>query len=414
MRVTLYKPMPYQLAVHNGLEAHWREGIHIVKAVRQSGKSMMAINILMKASLEHQGEVSIMISPTLKQARKVFKDILKACKGTGLVVGSNGSDLEITFRTGSVVQFLSGEQDEESLRGYTVSKHGILIIDEAAYISDNVFYTVIHYVNATHAPILCISTPKFRNGFFYDYYIEGEKGTKNVYAYDFTDYDNPFLTAERLEMFRQKMPINLFRADYLGQWMENTSELFGDFATLMDSSYPVEGQMVAGVDWGVGREAKSGNSDYTAVSIMNGKRQQVKMYHWNDLSATDTIKRIVEAFLDWNVTKAVVETNSIGAVYLDLLRQEIRRKGAKCSIVGFNTNNASKRQIIEGLVVDIQNRAIRLIDDNELKIQLSAYQMERTPSGLITYNAASGYHDDCVIATALSNHGTKTANLSWL
>lgn len=40
-----------------------------------------------------------------------------------------------------------------------------------------------------------------------------------------------------------------------------------------------------------------------------------------------------------------------------------------------------------------------------LTAELKRYEYEISPSGGITYNAPSGYHDDCVMALALANHG---------
>ena len=42
------------------------------------------------------------------------------------------------------------------------------------------------------------------------------------------------------------------------------------------------------------------------------------------------------------------------------------------------------------------------LDDNEQSIQMSAFRMEKTPSGKITYNGTPGYHDDCIMAFAIS------------
>lgn len=407
--INTYHAQPYQRAVHDGLAKHWSGSTHCVKAVRQSGKSLMCENVLLKCSLENKGETSIMVSPTLKQCRECFKALKRACSPS-LITLANAQLLEIEFCTGSRVIFLSAEQGD-NLRGFTVTKNGILIIDEAAYIKDDIYYLCTPFVNANNAPTLIVSTPRFRSGFFYDIFTDT---SGMVHSYDFTEYTNPYLTKEKLEFYRTKMPINLFRADYLGEWMEATSELFGDFASVMSQSYEYKGGTVAGIDWGVGKSAKSADSDSTAVSIMSEDNNQVALLHFNDLSATDTIKRIVEAFRKYNVKRAFVETNSIGSVYLELLRKEVRRMGLICAITGFNTSNATKREIIEGLVVDIQNKTIGLLNDNELKVQMSAYTMERTPSGQITYNAASGYHDDCIIATALSNHGNKKGGLSWM
>ena len=409
IKVKLYTPQPYQRAVHIGLAEHWEDSVHLVKSTRQAGKSVMCENVLVKCSFDHPKQQSIMICPTYKQGKKIYRSIAHKFKGTPLLATANASDLEVTFTNGSQITFLSAEQGD-NLRGFTVSKYGILIIDEAAYVSDDVFYTATPFVNANKAPILAVSTPRFRAGFFYDFYTDGIEGKAGVFSYNFADYPNPYITAEKLEMYRRRMPVNLFRADYLGEWMEATSDLFGDFAKVMNNTITMtEGENTAGLDWGVGKDAQSSDSDYTALSVFNGERQQVRLLHFNDLDETATIAAVVDALLTYRVRKIVVETNSIGRVYLGLLKKAIANRGVPCRVVEFNTTNESKRRIIEQFIVHVQNRTIQLLDEAEMKIQMSAYQMERTAGGKVTYNAASGYHDDCIIATSLALYGLTQA-----
>jgi hypothetical protein len=378
----------------------------VVKAVRQCGKSMMCENIIIECSLRHAHQTSIWVSPTIKQSKRIFKSIVKNLRNSGLLLSHNGTDLDITFINGSQILFASAEQGD-NIRGATVSKYGIMIIDEAAYITDEVYYVCTPFVNANNAPTLIVSTPRFKSGFFYDFFEDGRNGKPNIYSYDFTEYPNPYLTKERLEMYRSKMPLNLFRADYLGQWMEAMSDIFGGFKRILNNSVTLDGNYTAGIDWGVGKSAKSEDSDQTSLSIFNSLHQQVRIYHWNDLDETTTINRIVAALKENQVRKVVVETNSIGSVYLGLLKKAIQAAGVPCQVIEFVTSNDSKRQVIEALIVEVQNRTIQLLDDAEQSLQMSAYTMERTPSGKITYNAAPGYHDDCIIATALALHGTK-------
>lgn len=404
--IKLYTPQEYQRAVHKGLAEHWEDSVHIIKAVRQCGKSIMLVNILIKCSLEHANQTSVLISPTFKQAKNLLNQINKAFKATPYCQSSNSSDLIFTFSNGSSIQFLSAEQGE-NIRGYTVSKYGVLCIDEAAYISDEVYYTATPFTNASHAPIIIVSTPRFKSGFFYEFFMDGMNKKGSIYSYDFADYDNPFITEEKLNLYRNKMPLNLFKADYLGQWMENNSELFGDFTKIINKNPYRGGRLIMGCDWGVGKSAKSNESDYTAVSIFNDNQEQVYIERWNDLDETETIKRIVDIAQQQKVYKIIAETNSIGNVYLGLLKKEIQRRHLAIQVKGFDTTNTSKNDIIQYFIVQVQNRTMTILDDIELKLEMSVYQLQKTPKGAITYNAENGYHDDEIIATALALEGLR-------
>lgn len=407
IEVVLYHPQPYQQAVLDGLTAHWKDSIHVIKAVRQCGKSMMLENMLIKYSLNHKNQNSVLISPTFKQGEKILNSITKQLGGTPVFKKSNSSLGTVEFINGSTIQFLSAAQGN-NLRGETVTEHGILAIDEAAYIPDDIYYIASPFTNVHRPPTVIVSTPRFRTGFFYDFFRDGKDDHPNVYSYDFTEWENPYITPDKLEMYRRRMPLNLYRADYLGEWMEATSDLFGDFSKVLSNTVSHGTRHTAGLDWGTGKAAGQ-NSDSTALSIFNEHRQQVRIYNWNDLDETQTIKAVLGAVREYDIRKMVVETNSIGAVYLGLLKKAIAESGLPCVVVEFNTTNDSKRRIIEQFVVEVQNRTVQLLDDPEQKVQLASYQMERTPSGKVTYNAAKGYHDDIIMATAFALHGMRSA-----
>ena len=101
------------------------------------------------------------------------------------------------------------------------------------------------------------------------------------------------------------------------------------------------------------------------------------------------------------IKKVVAETNSIGEVYLSLLKKDIKSVYSG-DIVEFTTSNTSKREIIENLVAEIGKGNITLYENDEQRREFSAYAMEITPTGKITYNAPYGLHDDIVMASAMA------------
>ena len=60
--------------------------------------------------------------------------------------------------------------------------------------------------------------------------------------------------------------------------------------------------------------------------------------------------------------------------------------------------------------LEIQNQTITLLDEYDLKLEFASYEMQTTKSGKITYNGATGIHDDIVMATAIALSGYKIGN----
>ena len=66
--------------------------------------------------------------------------------------------------------------------------------------------------------------------------------------------------------------------------------------------------------------------------------------------------------------------------------------------------NLSKTQLIQRLIVAVEQREVAWPAAwTVLTDEMKRYEYKITGTGAITYNAPSGYHDDCVIALALAN-----------
>ena len=407
-----YKPKPWQKVVHQAISngGQRNENVYVVKSPRQIGKSMIIEQELLRASINNSYAVSICLSLTIPNCRKIYKDIVSGCRDSGIISKNNDSLLYIEFITGSSVIFLSAQQ-KETLRGYTVKNGGILCIDEAAYIPDEIFNLVFPFVSVNRADILMTSTPRLKQGTFYNYFMMGLAHTlPNIHSFDLCEFDtSEFLSPEKKELYRTTMPRNQYRTEILGEFIEEGGNVF----TISNEAYlePTQGNQGydnSGQDYYVGIDWSNGNGgDYTVVSVLDKNGRQRGIHYDNTKPPKDQIEQIVD-FLTQKIDpkkirRVYAESNSIGAVYIDIIKE--RLKDQPYDIESFTTTNATKREIIESLSVDFENNQIQLMHNREQKNELLAYSMELTKGGLITYNAPYGLHDDFVIALALANYG---------
>jgi hypothetical protein len=348
---------------------------------------------------------SICISPTLTQSRKIYKELVRGIQNLPIYESSNSTVLEINLTNGSCIKFRSGEQ-REALRGETVT--GILCIDEAVFLQDEVIYNTFPFVDANRAPILLTSTPKFKNGVFYEFFIKGMDNEKGFHSYDVCEYDtSALLSADRLEMYRKTVAPQIFRSEYLGQFIEAVSTVFGDVEKLCGTTLHSASQRVMGIDWSNGGVDKGGNPDETSIAILNEHNELEFIEGFSDKEVNETIDYIISKIKEYDVKKVVVEMNSMGATYVNLLKKKIASLGLRCQVIEFFTTNESKREIIEGLQIHCLNGTIQLIKDNKLLLEMVSYMSERTPTGKITYNGSPGVHDDMVISLSLALWGQK-------
>ena len=376
-----------------------------VKAPRQVGKTTVLTAVLLHYALSFKNGFSILMEPTNKQCSRVFAEMKNLLDNTGLIKSANQSALLLEFITGSKIQFLSGEADIASFQGYVV-KNGVLCIDEAAFITDDVFYALTPTTDVHKAPIILTSTPRFRNGFLYDYFVEGLDGhSTTVKSYDWAGLS--ILTEEKLAFYKRTLPERLFRNYYLGEFCDATGSVFGSFShvisddfedpTYYDTAWHKNIDCYCGIDWSSGQ-----GQDYTVVSFFNSKRQQIYIERWNDLDETQTIDRIVELLREFRPKTTQYEKNGIGVVYGGLLSKAVAKAGLSVGLRPFVTSNNSKTKLVNSLLVAIQNNDVQLLNNENLISEMTTYEVQLLPSGNVTYNGAKGTHDDMVMATMLS------------
>lgn len=397
---------PWQSDVVKGILSYPND-IHVMKSKRQIGKSILIENLLLYYAVNKKNSTSICISPTLNQSRKIYKEIRKGIINLPIYESSNSTTLELTFTNGSQILLKSGEQSD-GLRGNTVS--GILCIDEAVFIKDQVIYEALPFVDANRAPILLTSTPKFRQGVFYDFYKKGCDGIKGFHSYDVNNYDTSILLPkERLEMYRQSVAPQIFRSEFLGEFIDVVSNLFGDLQKLIGNTITPSNKKVLGIDFSNGGIDASNNPDETAITLMNEFKEVEKVWTFTDKDAIQTVDFIVDLVKTYGVQKVVAEANSMGRTYIDLMKKKISALHLRCQVVEFWTDQKSKQDIIQALQVECQNGTIQLINDNKLLLEMVSFEVSPTATGKLHYEGANSVKDDMVMSLAFALYGCKQA-----
>lgn len=399
-----YKPYKHQLYVHQGIEKYGLKSghIHCVKAKRQIGKSYIIINEILKQSLNNTGIASCVLSPTLNQARKIYKEILRVTENTGAIDKKNDSLLEIQFASGSVAYFKSAEQ-RDNLRGYTFN---FLCIDEASYISDEIYSIIRPTCDVHQAPILMVSTPKFRMGFFFETFQMGylDKYKGKITSYDLTKFDTSMLLPnETLELYREMLPKSMFITEYLGEFLDSESIVFGNFKECINNNVSDYNELYVGIDW-----ASGVGSDYTVVTALNEHNEQVFLLAFNNKTSTQQIDYIVENFaLYGNKIKHIIaEINGVGKPLVDALKMKINN----IPITEWTTSNQNKIELINRLQVQFEQKKIKILDNEEQTAQLAMYEAKINTKGTVTYNAPAGANDDMCMALMFAVESRRQKN----
>lgn len=370
---------------------------------------MMLANLLLFFAINFPKTKNFCVSPTIKQAKAIYKTLVDATADPGaiLIKSKNATDLIIRLTNGSSINFKSAEQ-REALRGYTAD---FLCIDEAAFIPDDIFYLILPWTDAKKAPMLLTSSPFVKSGFFWQYYNYGLERTHNTVTVDwsspgFKESVEMILPPERLEEYRQMLPKNVFTTEYLGEFLDEEGLVFiGIDYVKRPEIYPSD-KLYFGIDW-----SNQTDNDDTVLTAFNQRGEQVFIKYWNNLSTLEQVDTIFKQLELYKAQTQVIvsETNSIGTPYTDLLKAKSQWLNTK--VVGFNTSNSSKNDLVVNTQVAIEQKKILLHPDEKLKREFGYFSVNYNPKTRnITYAAPQGLWDDIVMATMFAYEGMKTSN----
>lgn len=156
--IVIYTPRKWAWDFHNS-EKRWR----VIVAHRRAGKTVAAINHLIRDAMMTKGSRFAYIAPTYRQAKDIVWDMLKHYAGKVKGVDFNESELRADFGNGARLR-LYGADNPDALRG--IGLWGV-IFDEYSQQPSNIFTEIIRPALADHKGYaIWIGTPKGKNDFF--------------------------------------------------------------------------------------------------------------------------------------------------------------------------------------------------------------------------------------------------------
>ena len=408
-----FKPYLHQADVINELkDARGTGKIVTVNSSRQKGKSYMISNLLLYFAINFAKTNNYCVSPTLKQSKAIYRVIMDAIGNSGVVKTKNATDLTITLINNSTINFKSAEQ-RDALRGFTAD---FLCIDEAAFIPDEIFYLILPWTDAKKAPILMTSTPFVKGGFFFNYFNYGLEHSHNTTTINWSDPKykesiEKILPPEKLEEYRQVLPSNVFKTEYLGEFLDDDGAVFvGLKDILCDTAITATDRLYVGLDF-----SNQGENDYTVISIFNDKGNQVYIKYFNNTSPLGQIVKIVKELepLADQIDVISCELNSIGTPYTDLIKEKSQILEDK--VEGFQTSNTSKNAIVLNMQTAIENKNVTLLPDDKEIREFGYFTATYSPKTRnVSYAAPQGLNDDTVMATLIAydayRQGTQVGN----
>ena len=376
------------------------KGKHLVLACgRRTGKSEMALWRIWNWAVERPGQDFWWVSPTLKQARR---DIMpRGMKMWGKQKEfSDFTMLDMIFylHNGSRIILSSGEKDHlDNLLGAGL---GGAVIDEAARQHPKVWFEYVEPMLAEAGGHCWFpSTPKGRN-WFWEAYNWGQGNTEKEWAsVHATSFSNPTIDRSRLEDLKRRLPSQIWREQYMGEFLDAAGGAF-EGAAQCEARYkiPIEFDprqtYVGGVDL-------ARKKDWTVVMILDGNGKMVYQDRFRDMAFESQKLRILRAARLYGDCPMWVDQTGMGMSFVE----DLRNKGVR--VYGIQLDHKTKTEMLQHLQYLLEIGDVSFPIGNIVGEELDRYEMEVRETGTIRWGAPPGGHDDTVIALALACWGMR-------
>lgn len=384
--------------LHDGQQRIKRERgrYNCVVAGRRFGKNVLLHDLCVESALA-RSQPTAWAAPTYRQLMddwRTLSDLLQP-----VTTRRNETEKQIALLGGGILDFWSLD-NPDTIRG---RKYARFIVNEAGLVA-----RLADIWNLIARPTLIdlegdayfAGTPKGRNDFWQLYNITQPGWVR----WQFSSYDNPHIPAAELNSLQHTMTERAYAQEILAQFIEDGGGVFRyvmDAATATPQAEAAQDhQYLIGVDWGRVNDA-------TVFAVMDSTERA--LVYLDRMTGTDygmQRNRLVALWERFGKCPVVAEYNSMGGPQVEALQ------AAGMGVRAFNTTNASKAEIIQGLELAFERHDITILPDDILINELLAYESERLSSGMVRYGAPSGGNDDTVMALAIA--WNQVAAPAWL
>lgn len=389
--IRLYTPHRGQWRVHKS-ERRFR----VVPCGRRWGKTLLAANEISWWALNHKNTEYAWVAPWFRQSKVVYRLMRKALRKA--IAYKSDAELRIEFKNGSVIQFFSAE-NPDAIRGNGFNG---VVIDEAgdALRNEGVWFDAIRpTLSDRNGWALIIGTPKGRNLFF-RMYSWGEDPEYSEWA-SFTapTSDNPYIPAKEIEAAKRELPEDSYNQEYGAQFLEHGAGVFKGLDACLKGELDTTYERAVGHLYTLGWDPAK-YQDFSVLTLIDvTERRVVGWWRSNQIDYTVQIQHVASIAERFGA-HVLMDVTGVGSPLFEQLSIQAQQRGFTCE--EFLFTNTTKKALVEALQVGIQNRDIEIPVLAVLLNELRIFEYVLTKTGLLSYSAPSGAHDDCVISLALA------------
>ena len=367
---------------------------------RQNGKCFLTALYGLYVSLTQPGSVTICVSPSQRQSdlwmEKLRGFALAKAEIRDAIVDI--SQTQVTFSNGAKVYSLpSGSQGSATIRGF--SKVTVLVVNEAAWVSDETFAAVQPFLAASGGgKVVLISTPFGQSGYLWRAWGNDLYAKSNI-----PSSASPLISDEFLKTEGQTMDALTFASEYEARFMSSQSAYFGtELVQGCVEGYPLvetpsdehkDMKFYLGCDWG-----RVEGGDRTVLTVVGIDEEGLGKILWIKVfEATDYMQQasyITWLHGLWRFRKIFSDASNHAT------NDNLISKGLPVEPVNFTV--PTKVELYSRLKAALESGKLILPNHTDLLRELSLFEYRISEKGNLLLHHPPGGHDDFPDSTALA------------
>lgn len=394
------------VTLHPG-QVRWLEARSPVKVAacgRRWGKSYAeAVDLLYFAAL-HRGSSQFLIAPTYDQVSTIFNYAVSLVTSSEVfapfvdqVVRSPFPELQVF---GSSIGARSTGNEGKNIRSKGADR---IIYDEAAFIPETARAAIAPLLaNSSIAEQVYISSPWGKN-YFWDLFIQGQRREFGYTSFQFPSWTSPYVSRAYLAKQKRELTTLEFAVEYGAEFSEDQATVFKWelIRACLDTDLTVPDPPPHGRRYIIGFDPAKW-VDRSGVVVLDATTIPWQAVEVRDIGGRDYLAQapvLKDLATRYSGARVLMDSTSHDQMLESLQRDHV-------SVEGFQFTNASKQELINGLVIAMEQDRVRIPNHPDLLKELSYYRFELTAAGNVRLGAPekAGHHDDLVTALALAVH----------
>lgn len=379
-----------------------------LRAGRQVGKSTIIAIKAAKFALENPNKTIMVISKTERQAELLFSKILFNINQIERNEISKGKDRptkhKIQLKNKSVIHCLPTGETGFGIMGYTID---LLIADEAAWIPEEVWNSLIPSMAITKGNIWVLSTPYLKEGYFYKCFSDPTFTTFHTTSEKCPRRDDVFLAHEKATLTEAQ-----YSQMYLGEFMDEFLRFFPEeLIKKCCVGQEKKPNKMRDSEYYIGCDVGRIEDPFTFEIIEKTEEDKLIHCHHEQIYNTpisENTRKIIELNKEWDFKKEFIDAGGMGIAVCDILREDEDNKKKVVEINNasrpYNNDDGKKKILKEDLYNNLKNlmeqNKIILLNNEEVKNSLMSITADFNDKGRMVITGNDSHSAEGIIRAA--------------